>query len=114
MRKPSVKFRRELKRAMGEQDFLAGIQRDTELADEVRLMLDSKGGAAMFSAFEEIERACYAGMAATSPLRVFKQIQLRAELMTVQYVKSQLNNYITNAEALIQNINELHGEPDDY
>lgn len=110
MRKPSLKFRREIKRAMGEADYLAGIERDMELADEIRRMMDSKGGAALYDAFEGIERACYAGITTTSPLRIFKQMQLRAELMVAQYVKAQLDNYILNAETLVQNLNELHGE----
>jgi len=110
MRKPSIKFRREMTKAAGEGDFLGGIQRDLELANEVRQMMESRGGAALFNSFEEIERACYSGMASTSPFRVLKQLQLRAELMTVQYIKAQMSNYITNARTLQTYIDELHGE----
>ncbi|MCK5613896.1 hypothetical protein KAR91_69180 [Candidatus Pacearchaeota archaeon] len=113
MRKPSVKFKREMKRAMGEADFMGGIQRDIELAEAVRQGMESRFGAAMFNAFEEIERASYSGLATTSPFNFPKQFQLRAELATVQWVKSRLESYIVNAETLIQNMNELNGDMND-
>lgn len=114
MRLPSRKFRRAMHEALGEQDYLSGVQRDLELSEAVKQGMESKFGAAMFMAFEQIERACYAGMASTSPFRIFKQLQLRAELMVVQYVKAQLESYVVNADALIANLNEIQGiESDD-
>lgn len=113
MRLPSRKFRLEMKRAAGESDFLAGIQHDIELADAIRDGMQTKFGAAIFNAYEQIERACYAEMANTSPFNVMKQLKIRAELTTVLYVKAQLEGYIVNADTLLQNLNELNGETND-
>ena len=110
MRKPSIKFQRAMKQAVGERDFMAGIERDMELANDVRQMLESKGGAALFNAFEEIERGCYAELTNTSPFRVHKQVQIRAELMTVQFIKAKMSTYISNAKTLQTYIDEINGQ----
>jgi hypothetical protein len=100
--------------ALGERDFLAGIQRDLDLAEEVKRGMETKFGAALFLAYEQIERACFAGMASTSPFNIKKQLQLRAELMVVQYTKAQLEAYVTNAETLLANMETIQGVENEY
>ena len=70
----------------------------------------SKFGVLLLRTLEELERACYASLTTVSPYRVFAQVQIRAELKTVQYIKARLESYIQNAEALLQNARELEDE----
>ena len=109
MRLPSRKFKAAMHQAVGERDYLSGVQRDLDAAEAVRQGMSTKFGAAIFLAFEQIERACYSGLANTSPFNIPKQLQIRAELMVVQYTKAQLESYVTNADTLIANLNELQG-----
>jgi len=114
MRLPSSKLKRNMQAALGEGNYLAGLQRDLDLSNSVRDGMGTLFGAAIYGALEELERACYSGMASTSPWRVFKQVKYRAELHVAQYIKSRLSNYVTNADMLLQNIEMLKGEQGEY
>jgi len=115
IRLPSRKLREATSMMVGEADYIAGVKRDLAVSKAVSDGMDGVFGAAVYNALEELERSCYASMANTSPYRVFKQVRIRAELTVAQYIKSRLNNYVTNAETLMQNMAVLNGEQDnDY
>jgi len=113
MRPPSRTLKRFIARATGEMDFLSGIEKDLDLAKKVSEGMDTVFGAALFNALEDLERSAFAGMADTSPWRVLKQIQFRSELRTSRYIKAKLQQYVVNAEALMQNIKMLNEVEDE-
>ncbi|NOR56986.1 MAG: hypothetical protein GQ474_00505 [Sulfurimonas sp.] len=107
MRSPSKKLRNGMDRMVGERDYLAGIRKDVKLGEIVSEGMNSKFGALLYKTFEELERANYAEIVEVDPEDIPKHRQIRAELSTIQYIKARLESYVTNSEALIQNLEEL-------
>lgn len=107
MRAPSVKLKHHMSKMVGERDFLGGYRKDLKLGEIVKDGMASPFGALLYKTLEELERANYAELVSTSPFRIFKQLQIRAELSVAQYIKSRLEAYTTNSEALMQNLEEI-------
>lgn len=97
-------------RAIGDSNFLMGIQKDIDLAQAIEQGMSTMFGAAIFQALEEIETAAYTKMANTSPWRIHVQMAARAEMRVAQYIKARISSRITNSEALIANLEELGQE----
>lgn len=110
MRLPSTSLRSNMREAVGESDFFTGLKKDQQLAQSVKEGMATPFGAALYSALEAVERSAYMEMEKVSPVRIFKQFQLRAELRTARYIKNVLDSYVINAEALARNIEELQGQ----
>lgn len=110
---PSRSLRKAAAQIIGERSYLAGVEKDLELAKEVSQFLESRAGAVLYSALEDLERSAYAGMTSTSPFRIFKQIEYRKELDVAQYLKGKMNAVVLNGEVLENNLESIYGEPDD-
>ena len=107
MRPPSRSLKKTMSKMVGERDYLSGVGKDLELGEVVKGGMDSQFGALLYKTLEEIERANYAELVGTSPYRVFRQVQIRAELRVAQYIKSRLESYVVNSDALIENLKEF-------
>ena len=92
---------------VGDRVFLSGIRKDLEMAKAVEHGMETVFGAAVLQALEEMERNGYAKMREVSPMRVFTQMEARAEIAVAQYVKSRLLSRLVNIEALENNLKEL-------
>jgi len=110
MSPPSRILKKNMNRMVGESDYLHGVGKDIELGEIVKGGMDSQFGALLYKTLEEIERANYAELVNTSPYRVFRQVQIRAELRVAQYIKAKLESYVVNSDALIENLKELDDE----
>jgi len=111
--RPSRNFRKNIKQAVGESDFILGVKHDLALAESVKEGMESKFGAALYTALEAIERRCFNDMGVVSPFRVLRQVELRAELYVVRYIKNTIDTYVISAEALARNMKELERQGED-
>ncbi len=113
MHRPSRQLKKFVKTFADESSFMDGQERQLEVANEIKKGVESVFGTALYMAIEELERAAYLNMAKTSPLRVFRQMEVRKELGIVQYIKARLDSYITNGEAIEENMKLILGVDDD-
>jgi len=107
MRHPSTVIKKHFDVMLGEDRYYTGERKNIELGREIERGMNSPFGAALYKALEELERSNYALLMETPPWRIFRQIQIRAELKTAQYIKARLETYVVNAEALLANLQEL-------
>jgi len=110
MRRPSRTLSTHLSKMVGEADYLAGVKKDMALGELVTQGMDSQFGALLYKTLEELERANYQEIVSVSPWNIRKHLQIRSELKTVQYIKSRLESYVVNAEALLKSLEELADE----
>jgi len=112
-RKPSKGFQDSFDRVFEQVDEDKGTAEMIALGRSIKEGLATPFGAALYQAIEDVERSAYAAMTSTSPWRIDKQQEYRAELRTVLYLKAKLDSYVTNADALASNIQNLNGTWDE-
>jgi len=110
MHKPSRAIKKLTARVVGEADYMSGVKKNLEVAKEMEAFFESKAGAVMYSAMEDLERSAFNGMASTSPWRIFKQMEYRKELGIVRYIKAKMDSCVANGEALEKNLELQYGE----
>jgi len=106
--KPSRGFRKSFDRVFEQEDEDQGTADTIALGQSIKEGLQTPFGAALYQAIEDVERSAYAAILTTSAWRVDKQQEYRAELRAVLYLKARLDSYITNADALASNIQNLN------
>jgi len=111
--RPSRQLKKFAGQMAGEIDYDESQYKQVEIAQEIKRGTESVFGTALYMAIEDLERSAYLNMANTSPLRLFKQIELRKELGVVQYIKAKLDSYITNGNAIEENMKLLMGVYDE-
>lgn len=112
MQLPSRNLRRFASKITGEKDFFAGVEKQLEISDEIKRVMEGKFGAVLYAAIEDMERTAFLGLANTSPLRIWKQLEYRKELRMAQYLKARIESHISNHEALSKNLETIYGGDD--
>lgn len=106
---PSRALRKATKEMIGDADYLTGVKSNLQVAQNVKVGMDSHFGAALIAALDNLERAAYCKMANTSPWRWRLLAKTQTELKTAQYIKAILISYVTSIETLEEQIEDLHG-----
>jgi len=107
---PSRALRTFKQHVTGDADYASGLARNLKVANSVKDGMNTHFGAAIIAALENLERASYATLASTSPWRRQKLQKAQSELKTAQYIKAILMSYVSSAEVLEDQIEELYGE----
>lgn len=113
MHRPSSALKRLKNTIIGDKDYIGGLQKNIDVANSIKLGMGTPFGAALYMAIEDLERDAYSNMANTSPLRIFRHYEIRNELRIVHYLKSTLDAYVINGEALEEQMRVII-EGEDY
>jgi len=106
---PSRTLRKFAHEAIGDRDYISGVQANLAVANAVKDGMNSPFGAAVIASLDNLESSAYATLAKTHPWRSGRIAQAQAELRTAQYIKAILGSYVANADVLQEQIEELYG-----